>query len=123
MAETVMSKMDPRMLTAINDSTQCANKCLETYNHCVHMGGKHANPDHLNSMLDCVEMCRTATSAMIRTSGLHGEICYLNAVVCERCAESCLRTAVEDTHMRECADLCRQCAASCRQMSKLQKAA
>ncbi len=119
MAENVMSKMDPRMLAAINDSTHCANKCLETLNHCIHMGGKHANPDHLNSMLDCIDLCRAATATMIRNSEFHPQICYLNAVICERCAESCLRTAAEDTHMRECADLCRQCADSCRRMSQL----
>jgi hypothetical protein len=123
MVESVMSQMDPRMLKAINDSTQCANQCLETYNHCVHMGGKHADPGHLNSLLDCIEMCRTTTSAMIRNSEFSGHFCYLNAVICERCAESCFRTAAEDGHMRECADFCRVCAESCRQISKLQKAA
>lgn len=118
MAEMVMSKMDPRMLRAINDSMHCANQCLETFNHCLHMGGKHTDPTHMNCLLDCIETCHLTQSAMVRNSEFNAQICYLNAVVCERCADSCFRTAPEDEHMKECADICRSCAASCREMSK-----
>ncbi len=119
MVETVMSKMDPRMLKAINDSTHCANKCLETFNHCIHMGGKYADPAHLNSILDCIDMCHLTTRAMLRNSEFSAQISYLNAVICERCAESSFRTAPEDEHMKECADMCRECAASCRGISRI----
>lgn len=117
MAETVMSKMDPRMLKAINDSTHCANKCIEALNYCVHMGGKYTEPSLVNSLIDCAEVCRVAADATIRGSEFDSQICYLSAVICDRCAESCFRAAPEDGQLRECADMCRICADSCREMA------
>lgn len=95
---------------------RCHDVCLETLQHCLHMGGKHAEPHHVRLMMDCVQICHTSGDFMLRGSDLHGETCRACSVVCARCAEDCAKMG-EDQRMKACAEQCRRCAESCRKMA------
>ena len=91
--------------------------CVETVQHCLQMGGKHANLSHIRLLLDCAEICQTSANFMMRGSDLHPRTCELCAEVCEQCAEDCERIgSAGDETMARCADLCRRCGEFCRKM-------
>ncbi len=104
------------MEECIQACTNCHHICLETISHCLQMGGKHAESNHIRLLLDCAQICQTSADFMLRGSDLHPRTCGVCAEVCERCADDCERVDPNDTQMRACADVCRRCAASCRQM-------
>ena len=94
---------------------RCHDTCLETLtHHCLAVGGKHAEKNHVRLMLDCIEICQTSANYLRRGSPQHAAICRACAEVCQACAESCEQLG----EMDECARICRECAESCRQMSQ-----
>jgi hypothetical protein len=101
---------------------ECRTECQETlYNHCLPMGGKHVEAEHVKLMIDCIQACQTAADFMVRGSKLHASECAACADVCEACAKSCEKVGGEE--MKKCAEICRRCAQSCRDMSQMRKAA
>lgn len=91
------------------------------FTHCLPHGGAHAQPEHVKAMLDCIQICRTASDFMLRGSASHASVCMAAADACEVCASSC--EGLVDAHMMKCAELCRRCADHCRTMKKSKKAA
>lgn len=108
-------ELSDEMRSCINDCLVCASVCTETINHCLQMGGRHADARHIRSMLDCAEMCKTAAGFMLRLSPMHFDVCGLCADACIACADSC-EALNEDAHMQDCAAACTYCAASCQAM-------
>ena len=106
------------MQACIQQCIDCHRTCLETVQHCLQMGGHHAEAAHIRLLLDCAEICQTSANFMIRGSELHALTCGVCAEVCARCAEECARYA-DDQHMQRCAAMCRQCADSCRHMAAM----
>jgi hypothetical protein len=106
----------------ITNCSECRDECQkQLFTVCLKEGGKHASPEHVKIMTDCIQACQTAADFMTRESSLHASICAACADVCEACAKSC--DAIGDEHMKRCAEICRSCAQSCREMSKMKKAA
>lgn len=105
------------MQKCIQNCSECHRVCLETIAHCLQMGGKHAAPDHIVLMADCVQICRTSEDFMVRGSGRHRLTCGVCADVCQQCAEDCDRVGEGDAHMKRCAEVCRRCAESCQRMA------
>ena len=110
--------MTDEMRRCIEICQACHAMCTETVTHCLKMGGKHAEADHIRLLLDCAEICQTSANFMLRGSDLHARTCGVCAEVCERCAEDCQRVDPNDAQMKACAELCRRCAASCRTMAQ-----
>lgn len=108
------TQMSQDIERCISECLNCHRICLETVQHCLQMGGKHASPEHIKLLLDCAEICQTSANFMLRGSNLHGRTCAVCAEVCTRCAESCEETG-DGEQMRACAEACRSCAESCRQ--------
>jgi hypothetical protein len=106
------------MRRCIDECQGCREICLETVNHCLQMGGKHADATHIRTLLDCAGICTTSADFMLRGSDQHASVCGVCAEVCERCAESCDRIGADDELMRRCAEECRRCAESCRKMAR-----
>ncbi len=97
---------------------ECRTECQETlHNHCLQMGGKHTEAEHVKLMTDCIQACQTAADFMSRDSKFYASECAACADVCEACAESCER--IGDEKMKRCAEACRKCAQSCRAMEKM----
>lgn len=107
----------PQMRECIKICSECHAICLETIHHCLHMGGKHAEPHHIRLMADCTEICQTSANFMLRGSDMHQHTCRACAAVCRRCAEDCMKIDGKDEHMKKCADQCNKCAESCQKMA------
>lgn len=105
------------MQNCIQDCLKCYSTCLETIQHCLMMGGKHAEQQHITLMLTCARICETCASAMLLGSAQHVETCRACAAICRACAEDCRDVAEGDETMTRCADECEQCAASCERMA------
>jgi hypothetical protein len=91
--------------------------CTETLNHCLTIGGDHAERGHLTLLVDCAQICETSADFMSRRSRLHHVICRACTEVCEQCAQDCER--FEDEEMNRCAEICKRCAEACRQMAAM----
>ena len=62
---------DPALQQCIQDCLDCHSICLVTASHCLHLGGPHAEAQHLQVLLDCAEVCRTSARFMLRRSDLY----------------------------------------------------
>lgn len=111
-----MPQQNQEMQRCIEQCQSCHDVCLQTVQHCLEKGGRHAEAAHIRLLLDCVEICQTSANFMIRGSDLHTETCRACSEVCERCAADCERLG-DDAKMRECAEICRRCAESCAAMA------
>lgn len=101
---------------------ECHDVCQDTlYDHCLEMGGKHVEKEHVKLMVDCIEACQAAANFMKRGSMLHASECEACAEICDACAESCERVGGKE--MVRCAEACRRCAVACREMVKMKLAA
>jgi len=106
------------MTTCIQNCTDCHNICVQTTAYCLQMGGRHAEAGHLESLLDCAELCRTSADFMLRGSSLHAHVCGVCAEACERCAQACSEFA-DDEQMQACTEQCHRCMESCREMARM----
>lgn len=106
------------MQQCIDNCTACHAICIETANHCLSMGKEHAEPHHINTLLDCADICATSADFMLRSSEYHPKTCGVCAELCRACAESC-RAFPDDAQMQQCADMCDRCAESCERMAQM----
>jgi hypothetical protein len=111
------------MQECLENCQECHAICTTTIQHCLSMGGEHAEGSHIRLLLDCAQICQTSADFMLRGSELHSFTCGTCAEVCSRCAKACERIGKNDTHMQKCAEICRRCSASCHQMSSMKAAA
>lgn len=112
----VVIRMDEKMEECIQNCLDCYRICLETKKYCLEKGGEYANPEHIQKLEDCLELCKMSADFMIAESGMHGKVCEVCREACKRCAESCAMMS-GDEQMQGCAEMCRQCEASCREMA------
>ncbi len=49
----------------IDNCVDCHNICTETANHCLTLGGAHADAAHIRLLLDCAEICQTSADFML----------------------------------------------------------
>ena len=110
-------QMSQDMRRCVEECTTCHQVCLQTIQHCLSMGGKHAEQPHIRLLADCAQICAVSADFMLRGSTLHGRTCGVCADVCQRCADDCDRVAGGDAQMKSCAETCRRCADSCRRMA------
>lgn len=86
----------------------CHAICLQTVYHCLKAGGSRASAEHIGTLLDCAEMCRSTVHFMFAGSAFESRICALCSEVCRRCEAAC-RTMGEAQDLR-CAEACHCCA-------------
>lgn len=102
------------MRAAVEVANRCRDVCLGTaVNYCLDKGGDHAQQAHIRLMLDCAEICGTASSFMLVDSPYHRDLCAVCSEICSACAEDCEHME----GMEACVQACRDCAESCRQMA------
>ncbi|WP_437300294.1 four-helix bundle copper-binding protein [Sorangium sp. So ce426] len=116
-----VSKMSQDTKACISACLDCHELCKKMVIHCLRQGGAHAEPGHVEIMLDCAEICQMSAHFMLRGSPLLGRTCEVCAEVCDRCASECDRFDDERTNM--CAEVCRACAEACRDASPVARAA
>ena len=108
--------MSEEVRECIQDCLDCFRTCNQTLIRCLGMGGRHAEVEHLNLIMDCARICNTNADFMLRNSTYYPQTCGLTADICDECADTCDR--FEDDFMKECASVCRRCAESCREMAR-----
>lgn len=107
------------MKEGIEACNDCRDECERVlFQHCLETGGEHLAPEHVRLMADCIDICRTAASFMLRGSDMHADICNICADICDTCAESC--DDIGGREMEHCAEACRDCAEMCREMSRME---
>ena len=104
------------MRSCIDECNSCRDICIESISHCLSLGGKHAKADHIQTLIDCADLCAASAAFMLRGSERHGDVCGVCADACEACATSCDELA-DDEMMARCAEECRRCAGSCQRMA------
>jgi hypothetical protein len=110
-------KFDPKMQKCIDDCSKCSQSCVMTIAHCLKEGGMHSEPQHINLLKDCAEVCKLSEGYMLRQSENHMAACGLCAEICIKCAKDCEEMAHNDVQMMSCAEDCRRCAESCKVMA------
>ena len=107
---------NPEVQKCIDACKECHGTCIETVQHCLTMGGAHAQPQHLAVMLDCAETCHLSEDSMLRDSPVFKQICGLCADVCDICSTECERFP-NDPQMKINAGRTRSCAQICRKIA------
>ena len=112
----VLSKSESLMTARLE---QCVDNCQEVHRLCLSLvtsqiqnGSVNAEPDSLNRLIDCAEICQTTGSFVSRNSELHPTVRRACADICLRCADYCERFQ-DDERAQICAAACRRCAESC----------
>ncbi len=100
----------------LKDSMECYQTCSETILRCLSIGGKHAEAEHINLIMDCAKICNTNADFMLRNSTYYPQTCGICADICDECADNFDR--FDEDFMKECASVCRRCAESCREMAR-----
>ena len=103
----------------IDNCLDCYRICTETANHCLTLGGAHADAKHIRLLLDCAEICQTSADFMLRSSDFHARTCAVCAEICKRCGDDCVRLGQGDGLMKACAEACRRCAETCQKMGAM----
>jgi hypothetical protein len=111
------SRLTTEMQECTQDCLNCYSVCIETMQHCLAMGGRHAAAEHIRLMQACAAICQTSAEFMLMGSEFHGRTCGVCAEVCAACEQDCAGMAQGDETMQRCADMCRRCAESCRRMA------
>ena len=91
---------------------ECNQICLQSIEHCLALGGSHAEPGQITMLMTCASVCRTATELMSINSEWHPTVCDLCAQVCDECADQCEELGDTD----DCVTACQDCADACREM-------
>jgi len=112
-----MTQMTTEMQACLDECMRCAQTCEQTLAHCLEMGGRHAERNHIALLRDCIRICQTSAAFLLSHSTYHTRTCAVCAEICRACAEDCERIDVKDEQMRECAAACRRCAESCERMA------
>ena len=110
------------MRECLENCRDCHAVCLQTVQHCLQIGGPHAEASHIGLLLDCSQICETSADFMLRGSPRHGLTCSVCADICASCADDCARLAQNDPMMEKCAEVCRRCADSCQRMARAKAA-
>lgn len=109
--------MTDELRHCVQNCLDCYSICMETVQHCLKLGGKHAEQKHIGLMQVCAKICETSAAFMLSGSEFHDKTCGVCAEVCAACAASCSEMAGSDETMQRCAKICRECAESCRKMA------
>lgn len=104
--------MDPALRACIEACQHCHRICLGEVQHCLTLGGDHAEPTHINLMLDCAAVCATAADLMTTNSRFYRQLCAVCARICTHCAQQCQALG----QMDECVRACEKCADECEHM-------
>lgn len=121
--QNALHQFPSHLRECLENCTACHISCEHTLQHCLQMGGDHADPLHIRLLRDCAQICATSADFLTRGSDLHPFTCAACAEACSRCADDCERIGAHDPVMKACAELCRRCAESCRQMAGMRQAA
>jgi hypothetical protein len=109
----VQDRLGKQVAATSTELRDAHDACVRCVQHCLRMGGMHAEVRHIRILLDTAELCQTCSAFMTRESDFHPRLCAVTAELCDRAAESCERIK-DDEEMRTTALACRRAGDSCR---------
>lgn len=86
----------------------CHATCVQTVLHCIARDGSRTHARHIQTLLDCAELCQMAVRFMFANSAFQSRVCALCADACRACEAAC--RASGDPHDLRCAEACVCCA-------------
>lgn len=90
---------------------KCAKECEKTLAYLKKTGGKHAEPDRLKTVQECITSCKNSAKAHKAGAANVAETDKSCAIICNKCADKC--EELKDPKLQTCVDLCRKCASAC----------
>jgi hypothetical protein len=81
--------LSPEDQKAAVDCTNAHNIALQTFHYCQTMGGGFVDPENLNVLQDCAELCELMDSFILRQSRLKADLSEL----CFRACDACVKLA------------------------------
>jgi hypothetical protein len=91
--------------------SSCQKTCEDALKYCQSKGGKHVAKEHINTLKDCIALCKASTDLGSRDSKLLAKLRAVCAEACNKCAASC--EALNDPKLKDCVEACKECAKSC----------
>ena len=82
-------ELDPSEQQAAVDCTNAHNIALQTFHYCEAMGGNFSDPENLNVLQDCADLCELMDSFILRQSRLKADLSEL----CFRACDSAVKLA------------------------------
>ncbi|MFZ5945366.1 MAG: four-helix bundle copper-binding protein [Bacillota bacterium] len=96
----------------VNTIQHCEAVCehMTTLVHCL--PNLHLRVAQMRLLRDCADICSLTAKYIARGSSFARHAAHLCAMICEACANECLR--FPDQHSQHCAQVCLHCAQQCR---------
>lgn len=99
------------------DACDTAHRRLtEAAIHGMQQGGRLADWELIQLLLDAADITETATDFMLRSSRQHQSVCRVTAEIADKAADACEAFSAEDLRMKQCAEACRRAATNCRKL-------
>ena len=105
--------ISPEVRRCVEATSACYTACTETLTYSLDVGADLSEPQHLQLLIDCCEVCQTTQDVLLRASGLGIMLAAIFVEACEQVAESCRRIDESDEQLAACAESCDETAESC----------
>ncbi len=109
------SKLSPEDSKAVVDCTNAHNVTLQTLRYSEEQGGKFSDPENLNIIQDCADICQLVNSMVLRQSSMKKDI----AEVCKKACDACVKFAEnfsEDEQMKTMLEYAKKASESVKQI-------
>jgi hypothetical protein len=98
----------------------CATECVKCAERCekalAHLEAKGASAATLNTLKDCISLCKASADLKSRGSALSSKLASACAEACKKCATVCAET--KDEALKDCVEQCNICADACTHTAK-----
>lgn len=106
-----------KLATASDTCATMCNKCAETCEKALaHLEAKGASAATINTLKDCITLCKTSADLKSRDSALSPKLAAACAEACKKCATVCADT--KDEALKDCVEQCNICAEACHNTAK-----
>lgn len=99
--------------TCATECTKCAQQCEKAL---AHLEAKGASAATINTLKDCITLCKTSADLKSRGSELSSKLASACAEACKKCATVCAET--KDEALKDCVEQCNTCAEACTRTAK-----
>ncbi|MBR9970738.1 four-helix bundle copper-binding protein [Magnetospirillum sulfuroxidans] len=106
----------PMMKDCINACDLAHRAATEAAIHAMQQGGKLADWELVQLLLDTADICETAADFLLRSSRQYTPVLRVASEIADKCADACEKLAPSDLRMKECAQSCRRAATQCRKL-------
>lgn len=91
--------------------SQCEKTCEKTLAYFQKKGGKYAEAKNIQTLKDCISLCRTSAEFQARNSANTSKVEGLCHDICLQCAQMC--KDMNDPKLADCIKSCEECADCC----------